>query len=469
MIWIVLILGFILRIINLDQSLWLDEATQVLLSKDSLRNIFLTHEVDFHPPLSYVLMHFWIIFGTSEIWLRLLSVVFGVLTIWFIYKFLTEFFNKKIGILSSLFLSIAPYHIYYSQEIRMYSEATFFATLSMYYFYKSIKKGKFLNSLIYVLSSAALIYTHYDGFFLIFSQFFYILISKRKQMIWFLKKIFFIILIWSPWLPQFLLQLKNGSNIDAYLPGWRDLLSVSFYKALPLTFFKFSFGRIDFDNVSLYIAIATVVLLIFGYIFYKGVKSASSETSKIFIFWLFIPIISVVLISFILPIDQPFRILYTLPAFYTLLALGISSLKEFKRVFLLAILSISIFGLSLYYFNSKYWREDWREASKFVLGKSSSDTIVLFAWPDPFPPYQYYAGGKHAIGVVKKFPARQDEVEQTLSEVDNKKEIYLFEYLQKLSDPNNFIQLILKNKGYYTDQVYDFRGVGFVYHFVKGT
>lgn len=469
MIWLVILLGFILRLIHLDQSLWLDEATQVILSQDSLKIIFLSHGADFHPPLSYVLMHFWIIFGTSEIWLRLLSVIFGILTIWVIYKFSTDVFNKKVGILSALFLSIAPYHIYYSQEARMYSEATFFAALSMYYFYKSIQKGKFIDSLVYVLSSVALIYTHYDGFFLIFSQLVYILIFKRNLMIRFLKRVIFIIIIWLPWLPQFLLQLKNGSNIDEYLPGWRDLLSVSFLKVLPLTLFKFSFGRIDFDSLTLYIFAAVIVLSIFGYILYRGVKSANNEILKIFTFWLFIPIILAILISFKLPIDQPFRVLYTLPAFYTLLALGILSLTKFKKAFLFSIIGISIFGLALYYFNPKYWREDWREASNFVLEKSSADTIVLFAWPDPFPPYQYYAGSKFAKGVVKKFPATLNEVKQTLSKVDSKKEIYLFEYLQKLSDPNKFIQLTLKNNGYYHDQVYDFRGVGFVYHFVKGT
>src|SRR5258706_15725581 len=102
MIIFILLIAFILRIINLNQSLWLDEATQILLSQDSVKNIIFTHGADFHPPLSYLLMHFWLMFGTSEIWLRMLSVIFGVLTVWIIYKFSTKIFGINIGILSAL-------------------------------------------------------------------------------------------------------------------------------------------------------------------------------------------------------------------------------------------------------------------------------------------------------------------------------------------------------------------------------
>ena len=82
----ILIVALLLRLINLNQSLWLDEATQAILSQDSIKNILFNHSADFHPPLSYILMHFWIQVNTSEIWLRLFSVIFAILTIWITYK-----------------------------------------------------------------------------------------------------------------------------------------------------------------------------------------------------------------------------------------------------------------------------------------------------------------------------------------------------------------------------------------------
>lgn len=467
MIFWILILGLILRLINLNQSLWLDEATQYLLSKNSLMSIILQRGADFHPPLSYIFMHFWLFFGSSEIWLRLLSVIFGVLTICLLYKFSKEVFNEKIATLASLLLSIAPYHIYYSQEIRMYSEATFFALLSMYFFYKINEHEKFINSLLYILFSTALIYIHYDGFFLILAQFIYLLFHKRALLISFTKKVFFIVILWLPWMTQFIIQLKAGSGIDQYLPGWKNILSLPSYKALALTFFKFSFGRISFDNFTSYILVATFVMSVFGFILFRGIKELIYKDSKLIIYWLCLPIIMSLLISFAIPLNQPFRLLYVLPAFYLILALGIYSLNKVRIIFFVLLILISFAGLSLYYFDSKYWREDWRSVSQFILNNSNENSLAIFAWPNPFPPYQYYAHDKFAAGVVNNFPATEKEVQKNLVIVDNKKEVYLFEYLSGLSDPNKTIQIILKNKGFKEDRIYNFRGVGFVFHYTK--
>lgn len=467
MIFSILITATFLRIINLNQSLWLDEATQVILSSDSIKNILSTHGADFHPPLSYLILHYWMMFGVSEVWLRLLSVAFGVLTIWIIYKFSLLVFNKKIGLLSAFLLAIAPYHVYYSQEVRMYAEAAFFACLSMYFFYLTIQKNKFLNNFGYIISTSALIYTHYDGFFLIFAQMIYLWVYKRNQFSYLLKNIFFVFIFFLPWVPQFLLQLTGGLNIDQYLPGWRDILSTPFYKAVPLIFLKFSLGRISFENKQFYIVLAIFIFSIVGYLLYNGIKNVAYIDNRIVVFWFSIPIIFSILISFKIPLNQPFRILYVLPALCILLALGIANLKYFQKIFLWCLIIIFTMGLSLYYFNSKYWREDWRKAVEVVSRKNGEDNLVVFAWSEPFPPYKFYAKEKLAVGVINKFPAKLEDLEDTLSVVDDKKGLYFFEYLQDLSDPNRFIQLVIKNKGFKEKEVYDIRGVGFIRHFVK--
>ena len=466
-IGVILVLAFVFRLINLNQSLWLDEATQVLLSREPLGNIIFNHAADFHPPLSYILMHYWLFFNDSEIWLRLLSVIFAISTIWIVYKFSSEVFNRKTGLLSALLLSIAPYYIYYSQEIRMYSEATFFATLSIYSFYKLTKENKITTSLIYILSSVALIYTHYDGFFLIATQLVYLGVTKKNLLPLFLKRISFIILFWLPWLPQFLKQLEAGSNINQYLPGWNNVLSTTPYKALPLTFFKFSFGRIDFDNKIIYIFVAMIIFSVFGFVFFQAIRKIKKDDEKLIIYWLLIPLTCAMLISLKLPIYQPFRILFVLPAFYILLAVGILNFSKLRKIFLFTVFGISLAGLSMYYINPKYSREDWKGAANFIINNSSLDTVVIFAWPEPFSPYQYYAQNKYALGVVKNFPAKLEDVDNNLFLIENKKEVYLFEYLQNLSDPNKFIQQALIKKGFKQDKIIDFRGVGFIYHFLN--
>ena len=98
MIWLILIIGFILRSIGLNQSLWLDEAAQAL---ESIRPLNQQFDIvgDFQPPLFHLLLHFWLYLGKNEIFLRLLPVLIGVLTIFVIYKLAYILGNKNIALI----------------------------------------------------------------------------------------------------------------------------------------------------------------------------------------------------------------------------------------------------------------------------------------------------------------------------------------------------------------------------------
>ena len=93
---IVLVLGFILRLINLNQSLWLDEAVQAITSQGTFLNLFQELRGDFHPPLYHLFMWVWVhFFGNSEIILRLPSVIFGTLTIYIVYLIAKEKWDRR--------------------------------------------------------------------------------------------------------------------------------------------------------------------------------------------------------------------------------------------------------------------------------------------------------------------------------------------------------------------------------------
>ncbi|MBU1130504.1 glycosyltransferase family 39 protein, partial [Patescibacteria group bacterium] len=86
---LIIFLSIILRFIGINQSLWLDEAIGALVVKSqSYLGIVTQFPLgDNHPPLYYLKLKAWTdIFGYSEFALRSLSVVFGILTIVFVYK-----------------------------------------------------------------------------------------------------------------------------------------------------------------------------------------------------------------------------------------------------------------------------------------------------------------------------------------------------------------------------------------------
>jgi len=108
MIVFILLSGFVLRLIAINQSLWIDEATSALVTRMSLVDLFGKFlPGDFHPPFYYLLLKFWSnLFGSSEVALRSLSILFGLATIYLVYKLG--------GRIAALLMATSGLHIYYS-------------------------------------------------------------------------------------------------------------------------------------------------------------------------------------------------------------------------------------------------------------------------------------------------------------------------------------------------------------------
>lgn len=87
-LFFIIILALILRFIAINQSFWLDEATSGIV----IRNLNFSQIIsefspgDFHPPLYYFALKLWyLMFGSSEIALRSLSVIFGIGSVYLAY------------------------------------------------------------------------------------------------------------------------------------------------------------------------------------------------------------------------------------------------------------------------------------------------------------------------------------------------------------------------------------------------
>ncbi|MBM3205551.1 hypothetical protein FJZ41_01720, partial [Candidatus Shapirobacteria bacterium] len=252
----ILILGFVLRLVNLNQSLWLDETVQAITSRGTFLGIFSELQGDFHPPLYHLLMWGWThLFGSGEIAMRLPSVFFGTAAIFMVYKIAQRIFPQKnwLWLVAALFMATAPFHIYYSQEARMYAQTTFFAALSTYFFLGLIGKEKG-NRAGYLFSTLLLFYSDYYGLLVFLAQILAALVIFKKDFFKFLFKLWstflLIVVLFLPCLPLLWVQLQTGSQATFALPQWGRLVNLSFLKALPLTFIKFSLGRITIFNKS---------------------------------------------------------------------------------------------------------------------------------------------------------------------------------------------------------------------------
>ena len=157
--------------------------------------------------------------------------------------------------------------------------------------------------------------------------------------------------------------------------------------------------------------------------------------------------------------------MFVLPAFYILVAYGISLMKNsrIKIALVVSILAISSFSLYLYYSNKKFQRENWRGAVSFVESKAKENELIVFANPEPFAPYRWYAKDlSNALGATDSLSPYFDKTYRNLEPyLRNKKGVYYFEYLQEIMDPSKITYRILTSEGFKPKETYpDFIGVG---------
>lgn len=144
-IFLFLIIGSFLRLYHLNfQSPWLDEIHTLneanpKLSFNEVHDALLIAEP--HPPLYFFIMNVvFKIFGYSIFIARMVSAIIGIAGLYSIYLLGKELFSKKAGIFAMILLSVNYFHIYYSQDARMYGLLFLTTTLSFYYLTRLISK-----------------------------------------------------------------------------------------------------------------------------------------------------------------------------------------------------------------------------------------------------------------------------------------------------------------------------------------
>src|SRR5205823_8653991 len=116
------------------------------------------------PPLYYAVVHFFLTLGTSEIVLRLPSVLFGTASLALMFIVVTPLLGNRVALVSAGLLAISPFHVWYSQEARPYSLFLFLSLLSLALLQRIIDRPDSWPLRIgFILSAAATFYCHTLG------------------------------------------------------------------------------------------------------------------------------------------------------------------------------------------------------------------------------------------------------------------------------------------------------------------
>ena len=102
-----------------------------------------------------------LIFGNSEVVLRFIPALLGVLTIPLIYLVGKEFMDRNTGIIAAAAFAFSPFLIFYSQEARAYSMMLFFVTFSMVFYFRALKSNDLTNWALFGILSALAFWSHF--------------------------------------------------------------------------------------------------------------------------------------------------------------------------------------------------------------------------------------------------------------------------------------------------------------------
>lgn len=439
---IVFFLAFLIRFVSLNQSLWLDEATSanVVRHFGYLEIISKFTPTDFHPPLYYLFLKFWTsLFGYSEIAIRMPSVIFSLLTGFFVYKIGKLLKNQNVGLWSAIFFLFNPLIIYYSQEARMYMMVTFLLTSGFYYFLKLHPRGVLTHTpgvfwplILFNLFLVLSFFTFYGSIFFIAASFIYLLFRKQYKVFFISLLIFgFALLAITPLLAAQYVHAKEALSIVA---NWPQVLGSANFKNLLLIPLKFTSGRISFSPKIIYYLISGIWAI--GVIFF--VLIGGIKQRKLLFFFL-MPIILGLIFSIFTPLLQYFRFLYLIPIMSLLIASGLSGQSLLNRLGS-KILAIGLLVFSfVYLLFSSFHREDWKSVNQYIKDKK---VYMIVSSSDPL---KYYSPNLKIIDLLtlpKQLSTRGITVIPYVTE------IYGFNYR------NN-----LKNMNYKLEQEKTFRGL----------
>lgn len=385
--------AYIVRLIGLNQSLWLDETTTArVVQQFNYGQIWTQFSPnDFHPPFYYLFMKFWTgLFGYSEVALRMPSVLASLLTGFVIYKIVGLLGKPRtlpagrqaIPVWSAAFFLFNPLIIYYSQEARMYSITTLIISLIFW----SVVKLKAQSSKLKVATKnfklilfanvfiTLSLGTYYGSVFFVAALYGYLLLKKEFKT--FLYLLPGTLIAGVVLYPLFLTQLKNSGEVLQAIPNWSATLGKANLKNLFLFPIKFASGRISWEPKIIYYAVAGLWAVVVSFI---SLRNISNKKYLILYTLYLLPILLGFLISFYKPLLQYFRFIYVIPFLSILLALGAS--KKWQRVLLIS--GFVAFSL-IYTYIPSFHREDW----KGLVATLPSNNVC--ALPSSFDPLRYY-------------------------------------------------------------------------------
>ncbi|NET43257.1 glycosyltransferase family 39 protein [Okeania sp. SIO2B3] len=411
------------------ESLWKDELLSVYRAKYLKDYIFVPR------PVSYILLRGWMLFGYSDSWLRGLSAVFTVVSVFLVYRLGCRLVNKPVGLISALLMAVSPLFIHHAQEVRMYGISIFFGLLGTLALTSALESpNKFSIGGWAIARWLAILCTPLNLLLLLPDTVLFVWRFRKEKhvLLSFGAGLIAVGILWFPWVITVALnsaKFMGGftgtvdpgietdvENVQVKLKSAPTIINVLLQ---PGSFTAWPFGKpnskVIFWFYNLY---SVIVASLIGLALFKKRNSYKLGWAAA---WGFLPLIPIFLVSQIsrsLWVDR--YLMFTAPYIFIILAAGFMMVWHRWRIPAVAIALIYFVaiagGVKRYY--SVLDREDWRGIVQLIQTNEKSGDIIVWSAREVIPrALNHYYSGSATIEVRSEQP--QDDPQAIESWVES--------------------------------------------------
>lgn len=424
---VILLIATVLRLYQIGaESLWVDEF-------HSFRD---TANLSLNPSriLYFALLRLWMIFGTSDAWLRGLSAVFGIGCVFLIYQLGYRLVGRTTGLLAAFMLAVSPLFIHHSQEVRMYMLSTFLTMGGTLALVSVFEQFTFTGLGLWAVARLLAIFTTPLNVLILLPDGLLIFLRFRNQRRIFLAIgasilaaiavfIGFLVIQKSP----FIQAVQSFiSSVKDRVPGIPEVIG-----QLPAATVYWPMQQMPRSILWFYGIYSLVLLFVLGFLIFNQARSARHNWLAV---WAFLPLGILLVSSYAVGyLWSPRYLLLSIPYVIILLAAGFLQVWRWKRgvaAMVVLIYAVALGGGLLHYYGENN-RTDWRGAVQAInTAEQPGDVVVV---PSAFirdRVFDRYYSGSAPIYLIPELRFTQNidqsAIEQTLEQLPGGSRLWLF-------------------------------------------
>lgn len=389
---LIIVAGAVIRFTGLRrQSLWFDEIDVVVRAQRPLQDIIDTFTATGeNGPVYNLFLWFWIrIAGISEIAVRFPSAVAGALAIPLIYLLGRRVAGKTTGLVAALLLAINPYHVWYSQEAKMYAFVVVLAILSSLALVEALNRNTLRHWIIYVVVTSIMFYTHVTTVLVFVAQVIFVLATLAS---WRDRLKPWLVAVAALTLPYIPIAIWAWQVVGGGARTWQP--EVTLWEAVRIVGIKFAANRseivIEERSALIYAALA---LLGAGALV---VRRRLNESGVLLISLAVVPVLGIYLASIRNSVFSDRYVIMALPAYLILVAVGIVILWRHRWLWPVGVVALVVMS-------SYAWatlrdvnladtaeKEDWRSAYALVAREAQPGDVIMTHPGYMLTTYEYF-------------------------------------------------------------------------------